>query len=77
MTSSTIGLLLEIVLFLAGVYVYLFSRGAVKFGDAEARARAENFRRDNAGWMRILGLLLAAIMLVNIALHVGEMMGGS
>ena len=54
---------------------YLFSRGAIATKDSEARRRAEEFRQENAGWMRIFGLLLAAVMLVNIVLHLLEIFG--
>ena len=75
MTVSYVGLLIEVLLLALGVYIYLFARGFLKFGSPEARARAEDFRKDNAGWMRILGLLLAALMLVNVVLHVGDLAG--
>ena len=65
---STIGLITQLLFLALGVYVYLFSRGLVRFGDEAARKRAEAFRKENAGWMRILGLALAAIMLVNVVL---------
>ncbi|WP_116127991.1 hypothetical protein [Lewinella sp. IMCC34183] len=74
MTFSYIGLVIEILLLAVGVYLYLFARGFLFFGGPDARSRAEEFRRDNAGWMRILGLLLAALMLVNVVLHVGDLM---
>lgn len=76
MSVSTLGLLVEVFLFALGLYLYLFARGLVKFGKPEARARAEEFRKGNALWMRLLGLALAAIMGLNIALHVMEIMAG-
>jgi hypothetical protein len=36
---------------------------------------AEAFRQDNATWLRLLGLALAAIMAMNVIFHVREMMG--
>lgn len=76
MNASVVGLIFEFLLFALGVYVYLFARGFVSFGSAEARARAEEFRKDNATWMRLLGLALAAIMGLNLVLHVGDLVGG-
>ncbi|MCP9237787.1 hypothetical protein [Lewinella sp. JB7] len=74
MTVSIIGLLIELFFLALGVYLYLFARGAVRVGTAESRARAEEFRRDNATWMRFLGLALAAVMLFNVVLHVKELL---
>ncbi|MGB3545416.1 MAG: hypothetical protein WBA17_00465 [Saprospiraceae bacterium] len=69
-------LLIEFLFLALGIYVYLFSRGKINFRDGPARERAEEFRRENAGWMRILGLALAAIMLVNIVVHIVDLAGG-
>jgi hypothetical protein len=74
MAASWIGLVLELLFLGLGVYVYLFARGFVGVGGGEAGERAETFRRDNATWMRILGLALAALMAVNVALHLGELL---
>lgn len=74
MASSTPGLILEIFLFLVGLYLYLFARGLIRFGKDEVRARAEAFRKDNALWMRLLGLALAAIMLLNLIFHVQDLL---
>ncbi len=75
MTASTIGLIVEILLFGLGLYLYLFARGLISFGTPEARQRAEAFRKDNATWMRLLGLALAAIMGLNVFFHLREMLG--
>ncbi|WP_020568177.1 hypothetical protein [Neolewinella persica] len=75
MTSSTAGLIVEILLFAIGLYLYLFARGIISFGSDEAKARAEAFRKDNATWMRLMGLALAAVMAMNVFFHVREMMG--
>jgi hypothetical protein len=69
-----IGLFVELLLFGIGLYLYLFSRGRVKV-DAKYKDRAEAFRKSNQGWMRILSLGLMAIMLVNIILHIMQMIG--
>ncbi len=71
-----LGLVIEIIFFALGVYLYLFARGFVRVKNPELQARAEDFRKDNAGWMRLLGLALAAIMLMNIVLHVMDLATG-
>jgi hypothetical protein len=75
MTASTIGFIVEILLFALGLYLYLFARGMISFGKAESKARAEAFRKDNSTWMRLMGLALAAVMAMNVFFHVKEMMG--
>ncbi|MBC6996070.1 hypothetical protein QWY85_10760 [Neolewinella lacunae] len=75
MSASTFGLIVELLLFALGLYLYLFARGVIAFGSADARARAEAFRKDNATWMRLLGLALAAIMGLNVFLHLRELFG--
>ena len=75
MTASVTGLIIEVLLFLLGLYLYLFARGVVSFGSVEAKARAEAFRKDNATWLRLLGLALAAVMGLNVVLHLREMVG--
>ena len=72
MTFSVVALIIEILLFAAGAYLYLFARGAFKPKDPEVAARAEKVREENGTWMRIGGLALAAIMLVNIIAHLTE-----
>lgn len=75
MTASTTGLIIELLLFLLGLYIYLFARGIVSFGSEEAKTRAEAFRKDNATWMRLLGLALAAVMGLNVFFHLRELIG--
>jgi hypothetical protein len=74
MTYSWIGLLLEFVFFALGVYLYLFARGFIGKGGGAAQTRAQEFRKDNATWMRFLGLALAALMGANIFLHLREIL---
>lgn len=62
-------LLIQVAFFAIGVYLYLFARGFIRFGTEDVRARSEAFRRENATWMRLLGLALAALMLANIVLQ--------
>ena len=74
MNPAIFGLLVNAAFFAIGLYLYLFARGLISFGKPEARARAETFRKDNATWMRLLGLALAAIMAINIFLDVKAML---
>lgn len=71
-TYQTWGLVIQLVFLAIGLYLYLFSRGLIRFGSEELRERSEYFRRDNAGWMRVLGLALAAVMLANIVIGLME-----
>jgi hypothetical protein len=68
-----LGLIAEILLAALGVYIYLFARGIVKITDPRRSEQAEAFRSQNAGWMRLLGLGLAAIMLLNVFLHLQQL----
>lgn len=68
-----IGLLLELLLLGVGVYVYLFSRGVVKLGKGEMGAKAEQFRKENTTWLRILALALTAIMFFNVAFSLSSL----
>lgn len=70
MSASAIGLLIHLVFFVIGLYLYLFSRGMVAYGRDEIRERAEIFRTENKVWMRYLGLALAAVMLLNLVYDV-------
>lgn len=72
-----LGILVELLLFGVGVYLYLFARGIVSIKDPERKEKAEAFREQNAGWMRLLGLALAAIMGLNLALHLQSLLAGS
>jgi len=68
-----IGLIIEIIMLLGGVYLYLFSTGRIKSGNPQAQERGEKFRRENKSWLRILSLALVAIMLVNVVLHIRDL----
>lgn len=70
MNINVVSLVVQAIFFAIGVYIYLFSRGFIQFGDDAVRKRSEEFRKDNATWMRLMGLALAAIMGVNIVLQV-------
>jgi len=71
-----LGLLVEILLFGLGVYLYLFSRGLIKIKDEERQAKAAALREQNGLWMRFLGLGLAAIMGLNVMLHLRMLLAG-
>jgi len=75
MNSFFFGILFHVAFFAIGLYMYLFARGIVAFGSEEEKARAEAFRKDNATWLRLLGLALAAIMALNVFFDVRAMMG--
>ena len=70
------GLLIEIIFLLMGLYLYLFSRGVFQPSEPAAQRRAEEFRQRNGWWLRLIGLLLMAIMAVNIFFHVQDLLGG-
>ena len=71
-----LGLVFELIFLAIGVYIYLFAIGKISAGDAEARERAEAFREKNFWWLRLLSLLLIAVMIVNLYLHVTQLLGG-
>jgi hypothetical protein len=69
-----LGLFFELVLLIAGVYMYLFARGFVKAKDPELQKKAEAFRSKNAWLLRSGGLALTAVMALNLALHIRELL---
>ena len=68
-----IGLFFEIVFLALGVYLYLFSRGKLKAKDPQLQAKAENFRKNNASWLRLAALAIMAIMTLNIFVHLSQL----
>ena len=76
MSASVVGLVIHLVFFAIGVYLYLYARGILAFGSEEVRKRAEAFRTENATWMRLLGLALAAVMLLNLYYDVRALLAG-
>lgn len=70
------GLLIEVLLLAFGVYIYLFAIGKIRFTDEERSRKAEAFRQDNGRLLRLLSLALMAIMLVNIVVHLRQLMAG-
>ncbi|RMG82240.1 MAG: hypothetical protein D6714_11675 [Bacteroidetes bacterium] len=69
------GLFFELLFLMLGVYLYFFSIGKIRSKDPEKQKKAEAFRRENAGWLKILALALTAIMLVNFVLHLKALWG--
>ena len=70
-----LGVRVELLLFGLGLYLYLFSRDLIKIKDEERQAKAAAFREQNGMWMRYLGLGLAAIMGLNLMLHLRMLLG--
>jgi hypothetical protein len=70
-----LGLLMELIFLVFGIYLYLFSIGRVQAGSPESREKAEAFRQRNAWWMRIGALAIIAIMVVNLYLHFLQLSG--
>ena len=70
-----VGLLFEFIFLAVGVLLYLFAIGKYRPAGADARARAEVFRRENHWWLRLGSLLLVAMMAVNIYLHIQDLVG--
>lgn len=68
------GLVIELLFLAFGIYIYLLSRGFVKFGNAETRKRTEEFLTNNASWMRLLALALIAVMSLNVFLHLRDLL---
>lgn len=65
-----LGLTLELIFLFIGGYLYLFAAGFIKGIPMRNPKEVEKFRDDNGRWLRILSLLLAAIMLVNIFMRI-------
>lgn len=68
-----IGLIVELLLLLVGLYLYLFAIGATRIKSPKHAAKAEAFRKDNSRWLRILALALMAIMFFNVALSLSAL----
>ena len=67
-----IGLLFEIAFLLLGIFVYRLSTGKMKVSDAQ-RPMMERFIKENGNIMRILSLALMAIMSIELALHIFQL----
>ncbi len=68
-----IGLLFEFVFLAFGIGVYLFAKGWFTPKDILKAKSAAEIRKNNGGWMRIVGLALTAIMTVNIIIHLQQL----
>ncbi len=64
-----LGLLVELLFFALGLYLYLLVRGFVRPGNEEQARRLDAFRQKNGWWLRVLSLALMAVMAANIYLH--------
>lgn len=71
-----LGLFIELIFLAIGLYLYLFAIGRMKSANPQAQQRAEAFRKRNGWWLRIAALALVAITLVNIVLHVMQLVTG-
>lgn len=69
-----IGLLFELLFLSAGIYLYLFAIGKISTSDPVARQRMEDLRARHGWWIRLAALALTAIMLVNVVLHLRQLM---
>lgn len=67
-----IGLLFELFFLALGIFAYRFGSGKIRFSESQ-RPAAERFRKENGGWMRILGLALAAMMSFELILHIFQL----
>ena len=68
-----LGLVLEFIFLAFGLGVYLFAKGWFTPKDILKAKNANEIRKNNGNWMRIVGLALAAIMTVNIIIHLQQL----
>ncbi|MFK7806348.1 MAG: hypothetical protein AB8F74_00980 [Saprospiraceae bacterium] len=69
-----LGLIFELVFLGIGIFLYLYSRGKVKVTTHTSDSDAEDFRKKNGRWIRILSLLLMAVMSLEIFLHIRDLL---
>lgn len=69
-----LGLVVELLFFGLGLYLYLLVRGFIRPGNDEQRHQLDAFRKKNGWWLRILSLALMAVMAANIYLHLMDLM---
>ncbi len=67
-----LGLIFEILFLGLGIYIYLFVRGFVSYKDPEKKAKADDFRKENGWWLRLMAIALMAVMTINIILHIQD-----
>ena len=68
-----LGLLFEFIFLGFGIFVYLFAKGLFTPKDVLKAKKAAEIRKNNGGWMRIVGLALTAIMIINIVIHLQQL----
>lgn len=68
-----VSLFFEILILAFGVYIYLFSTGKLTVKNPAQQKKAEEFRKENATWMRILSLLLIALMSIEVFLNISSL----
>jgi len=66
--TTYLGLFFEVLFLLGGIYLYLFSRGMIK------TKKGASFLKDNKTLIRFGSLALIAIMLINISLHIRDIL---
>lgn len=70
-----LGLIVEFLFFLGGIYLYMFATGRVTFSNFEAEAKAKKIRKENGTALRILSLGVIAVMFLNLLLNFKELFG--
>lgn len=63
MNIQFFSILFHLIFFGMGAYLYLFAVGYIKTSE-----KGEEFRKDNANWLKYFSMALAGIMLVNLFL---------
>ena len=69
-----LGLIFEIIFLAIGGYLYLFVIGFINQKDPKKQAKMDDFRKENGWWLRLAAIALIAIMTINIALHVQQLL---
>ncbi len=69
-----LGLVFEIIFLVIGIYLYLFVRGFITQKDSEKQAKMDEFRKENGWWLRLAAIALIAVMTLNIALHIQQLL---
>ena len=67
--TTYLGLIFELLFLLAGIYLYLFSRGLIE------TKQGASFLNENKNLIRYGSLALIAIMVINISLHIRDILG--
>lgn len=69
-----LGLLFEFIFLGIGIYLYLFVRGFIKQKDPDKQAKMDEFRKQNGWWLRMAAIALMAVMTLNIAMHIRDLL---